>query len=128
VRGAARVLPVSGPVFLVAFLAITGSPPFAPFFSEFAILDGAITAGAHGRAAAYLAGLAVIFVGMGATVLGLVQGEPPEGLKRSPSLGDSPITAGPPLALLALVLALGLWLPPPLHALVRGAAALVGGE
>jgi hydrogenase-4 component F len=128
VTGAARVLPVSGPVFLVAFLAITGSPPFAPFFSEFAILDGAISIGAHGRAAAYLAGLAVIFVGMGATVLGLVQGAPPEGLQVDPALGDSPLTAGPPLALVAVVLALGLWLPPPLAGLVRAAAALVGGE
>ena len=128
VRGAARVLPVSGPVFLVAFLAITGSPPFAPFFSEFAILDGAVSTGAYGPAAAYLVGLAVIFIGMGATVLGLVQGAPPDGLKVPPALGDSTLTAGPPLALLALVLALGLWLPPPLRALVGRAAALVGGE
>ena len=128
VRGAARLLPASGPVFLLAFLAITGSPPFAPFFSEFAILSGAVQAGAYGRAAAFLIGLAVIFVGMGATILGLVQGAPPEGLKLDPAMGDSRLTAGPPLALLALVLALGLWLPSPLSTLVGEAAALVRGE
>ena len=126
VRGAARVLPVSGPVFLAAFLAITGSPPFAPFFSEFAILDGAVRTGAWGPAAAYLAGLAVIFVGMGATVLRIVQGAPPEGLEPT-RLGDSLLTAGPPLALLLVVLALGLAVPAPLRALVASAAALVGG-
>lgn len=126
VRGAARVLPVSGPVFLGAFLAITGSPPFAPFFSEFAILDGALQAGAYGPAAAYLVGLAVIFVGMGATVLGLVQGAPPAGIAPA-RMGDSVLTAGPPLALLLLVLALGLWVPAPLRTLVGEAAALVGG-
>jgi len=126
VRGAARVLPISGPVFLAAFLAITGSPPFAPFFSEFAILDGAVRAGAFGSAAAFLAGLAVIFVGMGATVLHLVQGAPPERMAAT-SMGDSLLTAGPPLALLAAVLALGLWVPSPLRALVERAAALVGG-
>lgn len=126
VRGAARVLPVSGPVFLGAFLAITGSPPFAPFFSEFAILDGAIQAGAWGPAAGYLVGLAVIFIGMGASVLRIVQGAPPEGLEAT-RLGDSWLTAGPPLALLALVLALGLAVPAPLRALVASAAALVGG-
>ena len=126
VRGAARVLPVSGPVFLAAFLAITGSPPFAPFFSEFAILDGAVQAGAYGPAAGYLVGLAVIFVGMGATVLRLVQGAPPEGMKP-PAVKDTLLTAGPPLALLAAVLALGLWVPSPLRALVASAAALVGG-
>ncbi len=125
-RGAARVLPVSGPVFLAAFLAITGSPPFAPFFSEFAILDGAVQAGAWGPAAAYLVGLAVIFVGMGATVLRVVQGVPPEEA-RSTAMGDTLLTAGPPLALLAAILALGLWVPAPLRTLVGAAAALVGG-
>ena len=125
-RGAARVLPVSGPVFLAAFLAITGSPPFAPFFSEFAILDGAVRAGAWGPAAGYLLGLAVIFVGMGAAVLRVVQGTPPEGLATT-AMGDSLLTAGPPLLLLVLVLALGLWVPSPLRTLVEAASALVGG-
>jgi hydrogenase-4 component F len=125
-RGAARVLPVSGPVFLAAFLAITGSPPFAPFFSEFAILDGAVRVGAWGPAAVYLLGLAVIFVGMGATVLRVVQGAPPDDLEPT-AFGDSLLTAGPPLALLLLVLALGLWVPAPLKTMVEAAAALVGG-
>jgi hydrogenase-4 component F len=140
VRGAARVLPISGPVFLASFLAITGSPPFAPFFSEFAVLSGAIQAGAWTAAAVFLAGLSVIFVGMGATVLGIVQGAPPEGLARpdpSPSFagpwkpgahGDSALTAGPPLVLLALVLVLGLWTPAPLGGLIQRAAALAGGR
>jgi hydrogenase-4 component F len=127
VRGAARVLPLSGPVFLASFLAITGSPPFAPFFSEFTILDGAVQAGAFGTAALYLVGLAVIFVGMGATVLGLVQGAPPEGMEH-PAMGDSPLTAGPPLALLAVVLLLGLWAPSPLRAVLGDAAAMAGGR
>ena len=122
VRGAARVLPVSGPVFLAAFLAITGSPPFAPFFSEFAILAGAVQDGAFLPAAAFLLGLSVIFIGMGATVLGVVQGAPPEGLER-PRFGDSLLTAGPPLALMAAVLALGLWVPAPLRAAFEAAAA-----
>jgi len=127
IRGAARRLPVSGPVFLAAFLAITGSPPFAPFFSEFAILDGAVRVGAWGPAAAYLAGLAVIFVGMGATVLRLVQGAVPEGLAAN-DFRDTRLLAGPPLALLVAVLLLGLWVPPPLRQLVGAAAALVGGR
>jgi len=130
VRGAARVLPVSGPVFLAAFLAITGSPPFAPFFSEFAVLNGAIQAGAWTSAAVLLAGLSVIFVGMGATVLGVVQGAPPEAAPepRSRGQGDSAFTAGPPLVLLALVLVLGVWTPGPLGGLIQRAAALAGGR
>lgn len=127
IRGAARRLPVSGPVFLAAFLAITGSPPFAPFFSEFAILDGAVRLGAWGPAAAYLGGLAVIFVGMGATVLRVVQGAVPEGLADN-GFGDTRLLAGPPLALLLAVLLLGLSVPAPLRQLVQDAAALAGGR
>jgi hydrogenase-4 component F len=126
VRGAARLLPVSGPVFLAAFLAITGSPPFAPFFSEFAILAGAVKAGAYLPAAVLLICLSVIFIGMGATVLGVVQGAPPEELATT-RFGDSLLTAGPPLALLFAVLALGIWVPPPLRALFEAAAASLGG-
>jgi hydrogenase-4 component F len=126
VSGAARLLPISGPVFLAAFLAITGSPPFAPFFSEFAILAGAVQAGAYLPAATFLVCLSVIFVGMGATVLSVVQGAPPEELRETP-FGDSLLTAGPPLALMAAVLALGLWVPAPLRAAFAAAAASLGG-
>ncbi len=126
VRGAARLLPVSGPVFLAAFLAITGSPPFAPFFSEFAILAGAVKAGAFVPAAAFLLCLTVIFIGMGATVLGVVQGVPPGDLPES-TFRDSLLSAGPPLALMVAVLVLGLWVPAPLRAAFEAAAASLGG-
>jgi hydrogenase-4 component F len=126
VRGAARVLPFSGPVFLAAFLAITGSPPFAPFFSEFAILSGAVRAGAWLPAAAFLLCLSIIFIGMGVTVLGVVQGVPPEEARQTP-FGDSLLTAGPPLLLMAAVLALGLWVPAPLRAAFDAATAYLGG-
>ncbi len=129
VRGAGRALPVSGPVFLASFLAITGSPPFAPFFSEFAVLAGAIQAGAWTAAAVYLVGLAVIFVGMGATVMSIVQGAPsPNQGGRSGPERDTVLTAGPPLVLLVLVLVLGVWTPAPLGGLIARAAALAGGR
>jgi hydrogenase-4 component F len=126
VRGAARLLPFSGPVFLAAFLAITGSPPFAPFFSEFAILSGAVRAGAFLPAAAFLLCLTVIFIGMGVTVMGVVQGAPPDDLPDT-GFRDSLLSAGPPLVLMAAVLALGLWVPAPLRAAFEAAAASLGG-
>jgi hydrogenase-4 component F len=126
VRGAARRLPVSGPLFLAGFLALTGSPPFSPFFSEFAILNGTFGAGRFVVGGLFLAFLAIIFVGMGATVLGVVQGDPGDA-PRVPNTGDSWLTAGPPLALILLVLALGLWLPPGLRDLFTSAGRLVGG-
>ncbi|MBI5067819.1 MAG: hydrogenase [Deltaproteobacteria bacterium] len=126
VSGAAERLPISGPLFLAGFLAVTGSPPFAPFFSELSILNGAIRGGHFWAAGLFLVFLSVIFVGMGATVLRVVQGKAPGG-RAPPELADSPLTAGPPLALMALVLLLGLWVPRGLLGLFDAAASLVGG-
>ncbi|HEX9049193.1 MAG TPA: proton-conducting transporter membrane subunit [Anaeromyxobacter sp.] len=125
VRGAARRLPLSGPLFLAGFLAVTGSPPFAPFFSEFTILNGAFGAGRFLVGALFLAFLAVIFVGMGTTVLAVVQGEPSRAAE--PGTKDSWLTAAPPFALMVAVLLLGLFLPAGLKGLFGDAAALVGG-
>jgi hydrogenase-4 component F len=125
VRGAARRLPWSGPLFLAGFLAVTGSPPFAPFFSEFAILNGAFGAGRFLVGTLFLAFLAVIFIGMGTTVLAVVQGEPSR--PRDPRTRDSWLTAAPPFALMIVVLLLGLFLPAGLKDLFGEAAALVGG-
>jgi len=127
VRGAARRLPVSGPLFLAGFLAVTGTPPFSPFWSEFVILNGAFGSGRFVVGSLFLLFLAVVFVGMGATVLKVVQGDD-EGAPERMGFGDSWLTAGPPLALLLAVLALGLWLPGPLEKLFKSAAALVAGS
>ncbi|HET7825471.1 MAG TPA: proton-conducting transporter membrane subunit, partial [Anaeromyxobacter sp.] len=127
VRGAARLLPLSGPLFLAGFLAVTGSPPFSPFFSEFAILNGAFGAGRFAVGALFLAFLAVIFVGMGTTVLAVVQGDPGRPA-RGRITRDHWLMAAPPLVLMIVVLVLGLFLPQPLKDLFGAAAALVGGR
>ncbi len=126
VRGAARRLPVSGPLFLAGFLAVTGSPPFGPFFSEFSILNGAIGTGRFVVGALFLVFLSIIFVGMGATVLTVVQGDP-AGAPDVPRHRDTWSSAAPPFVLLVLVLGLGLYLPTGLRALFDAAAARVGG-
>jgi len=125
VRGAARRLPVSGPLFLAGFLAVTGSPPFSPFFSEFSILNSALGGGRFVVGGLFLLFLTVIFVGMGATVLKVVQGDP-SGAPEVERQGDTWLTAAPPLVLMALVLALGLFLPRELKVLFDTAAAVVG--
>src|SRR5512136_661467 len=126
VRGAARRLPISGPLFLAGFLAVTGTPPFSPFWSEFVILNGALGTGRFVVGGLFLLFLAVIFVGMGATVLKVVQGDD-RGAPEQPGFRDGWLTAGPPLLLLAAVLALGLWLPRALSDLFSAAARLVAG-
>ena len=127
VRGAARLLPLSGPLFLAGFLAVTGSPPFSPFFSEFAILNGAFHAGRYGVGALLLGFLAIVFVGMGTTVLAVVQGDPGDAPRLRLSW-ENWLMAAPPLLLMLVVLALGLFLPQGLKDLFGAAAALVGGS
>ncbi|HEU5162074.1 MAG TPA: proton-conducting transporter membrane subunit, partial [Thermoanaerobaculia bacterium] len=126
VTGALRRLPVSGGLFLAGFFAITGSPPFGPFVSELQVLLAAMSGGRWAVSAAYLVLLIVIFVGMGSTVLAMVQGKPPAGETRAirePWLRTLPIAA-----CLALVLLMGLWIPAPLSNLIHEAARLLGGS
>jgi hydrogenase-4 component F len=120
VSGAMRRLPLSGTLFLLGFLAITGSPPFAPFISEFAILNGAFEAGRFGIGGMFLFLLLVVFIGMGATVLAVVQGRASPEARNTP-YRDSLLTGAPVVGLLLLVLLIGLYIPAPLTALVRDA-------
>ncbi|MFI5315165.1 MAG: proton-conducting transporter membrane subunit [Myxococcota bacterium] len=124
VRGALRVLPASAALFLAGFFAITGTPPFGPFVSEFTILRATMNAERYGVAAAFLALLLVVFVGMGTTVLAVVQGEPPERSEATP-YRDGWQSVAPIAVLLALVLALGVWIPAPVLSLFREAAQVL---
>jgi hydrogenase-4 component F len=125
VQGVGRALPLSGLLWMAGFLAITGSPPFGPFLSEFTILKGALDAGGAGVAALYLALLAVVFVGMATTVLRMVQG----GAAPAIPPRKEPWTAvAPPTALALAVLLLGVYVPPPLgRALKDIVDRLLGG-
>lgn len=125
VTGAIRRLPISGSLFLVGFLAITGAPPFGPFVSELLILTAAIDAQRYVVAALYLIFLAVIFIGMGSTVLAVVQGEPPED-EEGKTYKESPMKVVPMLVSLVLVLIMGIWIPGPVTRLLEAAARLLG--
>ena len=126
VSGALRRVPLSASLFLAGFLAITGSPPFGPFVSEFVIVRSAVGAGYFATTAAFLLLLAVVFMGMGSTVLAAVQGEPPAAVPAT-AYRDRFLTVAPVALFMALVLLLGLYIPPPLDALLRDAAASLEG-
>jgi hydrogenase-4 component F len=125
VRGVLRRLPASGALFLAGFFAVTGSPPFGPFLSEFTILNAAVMGGRYAVAGLFLLLLVVVFLGMGATVLTLVQGKPSD-RARATALRDTLPTVGPSGALLVLVLVLGVYIPLPIDHLLREAAASLG--
>jgi hydrogenase-4 component F len=122
VSGAIRYLPASGVLFLAGFFAITGSPPFGPFMSEFTILNAAFQQGRFVAAGLFLLMLVVVFLGMGATVVRVVQGDPPA--SKAP-YHEHLLTVAPVAVFLALVLLLGLYLPPPLRGLLQDAATFL---
>jgi len=125
VRGAMRRVPLSGTLFLLGFFAITGSPPFGPFVSEFLIVARAFAADRYGIAAAFLLLLLLVFIGMGRTVLAMVQGLPSPQASRT-RYRDGLLTGIPVALSLAIVLLLGLHIPSPLEALLREAASYLG--
>jgi len=127
VRGAIRQLPLSGSLFLAGFIAITGSPPFGPFISEFSILNGAFDTGRYITAGLFLFLLLVVFIGMGVTVLKVVQGVAPSDVRNAP-FRDSLLTAAPMVILMGLVLLLGLYIPAPLGAMLKDATNFLEGR
>lgn len=121
VRGAMRRVPLSGTLFLLGFFAITGSPPFGPFVSEFLIVSRAFAADRFLIGGGLLLLMLLVFVGMGRTVLAMVQGQPSREAERT-SYRDGLLTGAPVVLSMAIVLLLGLRIPAPLEALLREAA------
>ena len=134
VRGMVRILPVSGILWVVGFLSITGSPPFGPFLSELIILKSALDQGRPLVAAAYLTLLAIIFVGMATISLRMVYGPTPasvggDRLSTIPTTGREPLWSIAPGVLLGVaVFALGVYVPPRLTDLLQQAVAALGAN
>lgn len=124
VSGALRVLPVSGSLWILGLLAITGSPPFGPFLSELAILKAALDQGRAFVAIAYLVFLAIIMAGMATPALAMAQGTPNNSIivpaNRSVALSVVPTVLG------AAVLVMGIYVPPVLSRTLLEAARLLG--
>jgi hydrogenase-4 component F len=127
IRGIARRLPGSGALLVVGLFAVTGSPPFGMFISEFSIISAAIGEHHPWVAAVVVALLAIIFVGIAAMILELVYA--PEDAASSPvRSGERPKLVAAPAVLGALGLLLGIYLPPRLVDALSSAALTLGGH
>ncbi len=122
IRGAARVVPLSGTALLVGGLALAGAPPSALFTSELSILAAGFERDQAAAAVALLTCLALIFAGVLYHLGGVALGRSPRGRGSGESrLGW--VLVGLPLAAVA---GLGLFVPPPLAAALQRAAAVLG--
>ncbi len=123
-RGVLRRAPASGVLLLAGLFAVTGSPPFGPFVSEFTILGAAIGQGHPWIGAITVLLLAVIFVGMARPILEVLYGEPEES-KADPRTGGLRLAG--PVVLSLLVLILGVYLPLQLREVLTRATLSLGG-
>jgi hydrogenase-4 component F len=119
IRGLIRVNPTVGWGLMIGSLAILGMPPFGVFASEFLILTTAMREQPWATPFLLVA-LGIAFASVFSKVQPMAFGEPVEArLPHRPAMI-------PVFVHLAIVLMLGLWIPPFLAAWYRQAALLIG--
>lgn len=119
IRGLVGISPTIGWGLMLGSLAILGMPPFGVFASEFLILTTAMRE--HPWATPFLLlALGVAFAGIFMKVQPMAFGE-----SDAPKLPHSPALI-PVFVHLAIVLVLGLYIPPALAEWYRAAAGLIG--
>jgi hydrogenase-4 component F len=121
--GVISVLPFTGTVFLMAALAIVGTPPFGLFQSEFVILQAAFAAGYYVPGVLFVLFGAAIFGGVMHHVMGLLLGPAAPG----PVARWYPWRDAAVFILASMLVAMGFWLPGPVYQLIRNAANIVSG-
>jgi hydrogenase-4 component F len=126
VRGLLRAAPATGILWVAGFLAITGTPPFGLFLSEFTVLKAALDARRGWIAALYLALLAIIFIGMATAFLGMAQGRTERTFPAN-RRGDRLWEIAPPVVLCTAVLVFGVYVPPAMSALLKEISQTLGG-
>lgn len=114
VTGMVSVLPLTAPVFFIAFLAVLGFPPFGLFMTEFLLLSSGMSEYPFVVAFVLLA-LAIIFFGFLRHLMKMIFGPAPEGIERGES---NMFTQWPVLLLLGLFLVLSWYIPEMLSTLI----------
>ena len=127
-RGMFLVRPWSAGFLLAGMFAVTGSPPFGMFISEFAIISGALRQHPF-VALSIVVLLAIIFIGIAIMVVNIVYGEPITVDSHRAARGSHRrATIIGPAILTALVLMLGLYIPAPLRTALASAAKSLGDQ
>jgi hydrogenase-4 component F len=121
VRGLLARLPVSGPLFFAAMLALLGLPPFGLFVSEVMIIGAGFAAGQAPAAVIALGLLVIAFAGLLRTLQRMLHGA----ADRS-AVERGLWAAAPLVAALALLLLTGLAWPPGLARALASITLVVG--
>lgn len=119
--GLIHSMPVTGAAFLMATLAVTGTPPFSLFLSEFTILRAGFSAGYLVLAILFVAFLVAIFSGFLIHIANLVLG-PDSGRRPAETCRWKKSSV---VGAALVVIAMGFWIPAPLFRLIQAAADIV---
>jgi hydrogenase-4 component F len=125
VRGVIHTLPWTGVLFLLGAFAVTGTPPFSLFQSEFTALSAALAGGHSASAGLFVLGVVTIFVGFLLHMANLNLGAPLEPRVRAV---ECPWKLTAMLAVAVVIGVLGFWVPGPLYVLVKESARILGGS
>lgn len=126
VKGMLQAAPFTAILLMVGALALVGSPPFNIFISKFSLFSAGIYSGYLWLMIVCILFLAIAFVAFLRAISSTVFGELPEGIKR----GEFKLGMLAPVAvLMALIILLGLYLPPALGTLLGQATDIaLGGQ
>jgi hydrogenase-4 component F len=124
VRGLIRSSPIAAIALIAGGFAIAGAPPFAIFVSELAILKAGLASGQYVAVALLALFVVVAFCAVMLHVNRMAFGTP----SVNTAMPDTPVSCAATLALAAIpLLAIGIYVPAPLHDLLKTAAAAMGG-
>lgn len=125
VSGIITLMPITGTLLLVGGLALTGSPPFSIFVSEFSILSAGFQRGYLPEAIAMLVMIALIFIGILFSLNSMIFGKAPVVEKT----GEISILNLVAMGLsVVVIVTLGIFIPTPLTTLLHQAAGVLGGH
>jgi hydrogenase-4 component F len=125
VQGVIGRLKVSGYLFTLSCLAVTGAPPFGVFIGEFLIISQAMQAGDFLLVVLLAVAYVYTFVGLNSQAIRMVFGQRPslqEGGSAQPGLQkESWLSIAVPLVNLTVSLAIGLYMVPEISQAIVGA-------
>ena len=127
-RDGMRLLPWSGPLFLLAVFALSALPPSGVFRSEFQIVAGGLGSGGYAAAAILVILVTLAFFGLVTSATGMLL-SPAKDARQAAEPGEpSAWMVVPVLAGLAVLFLLGIHPPGELTGLITHAAAQLGAR
>jgi hydrogenase-4 component F len=116
-----QVIPGSGVLMLVGGLALIGTPPFNIFLSKFYIFAVGLGSGYTWLMAVCLLLLVVVFTAFIRVIASALFGDRPEGVAKGET---NWLTLAPGALLIAMILILGVYIPPQLMGVLNAASGL----